>query len=162
MYPRKSFYLSKPSLKVQFGNRQAEYLKQHKSFIVMYSDADLDRELRKKRSTTSIAFLTNVVVTHWDISKQGKPTGATTSGTAKAITLDRVKISSFIYQKQKGSIQVEHSKTELMLADPNTKPHGGKTVADKIHRLIGTRFIPQKTQSIMTFYLMHQRSPLID
>eukprot|EP00957_Ditylum_brightwellii_P131904 10058501-Ditylum_brightwellii.AAC.1 len=45
----------------------------------MYSDADLSRELRERRSTTSISLLTNGVATYWDISKQSKPTGATNS-----------------------------------------------------------------------------------
>eukprot|EP00957_Ditylum_brightwellii_P196079 14939412-Ditylum_brightwellii.AAC.1 len=45
----------------------------------MYSDADLARELRERRSTISIALFTNGVATHWDISKQGEPTGDTTS-----------------------------------------------------------------------------------
>eukprot|EP00957_Ditylum_brightwellii_P164233 12503550-Ditylum_brightwellii.AAC.1 len=42
------------------------------------SDVDLGKELRDRRSTTSLALLANEVVTRWDILKQGKPTGATT------------------------------------------------------------------------------------
>ena len=53
----------------------------------MYSDADLARELRERRSTTSIALLTNGIATHWDISKQGELTGATTS--AELFTLHK-------------------------------------------------------------------------
>eukprot|EP00957_Ditylum_brightwellii_P004381 331986-Ditylum_brightwellii.AAC.1 len=73
------------------------------------------------------------------------------AGTIKAITSDcttpihrhhAVEISTAIYQKQKGTITVEHSKSENMLADPNTKPHGGKALRIKINRLIGTRFYP--------------------
>eukprot|EP00957_Ditylum_brightwellii_P051880 3935042-Ditylum_brightwellii.AAC.1 len=66
-------------LELYYGNGQAEYLKQYKSFITMYSDADLARELRERRSTTSISLLTNGVATHWDISNQGEPTDATVS-----------------------------------------------------------------------------------
>ena len=191
MYPRKSLNHLQPKLELHFGNGKAEYLKQYKSFIDMYSDADLARELRERRSTTSIALLTNGVATHWNISKQSEPTGATSSaelfalhkgvitlndlrnfsssigypigtpstvykdnaGTIKAITSDRitpthrhhdVKISTVIYHKQKGSIAIEHSKSEHMLADPNTKPHGGKTLHMKIDRLIGSRYYPPK------------------
>eukprot|EP00957_Ditylum_brightwellii_P104573 7968478-Ditylum_brightwellii.AAC.1 len=79
IYPRKPFHNLQPKLELQYGNGQAEYLKQFKSFITMYSDSDLARYLRERRSTTSIALLTNSVATHWDISKQGEPTGATTS-----------------------------------------------------------------------------------
>eukprot|EP00957_Ditylum_brightwellii_P194103 14782476-Ditylum_brightwellii.AAC.1 len=132
----------------------------------MYSDVDLARELRERRSTTYIALLTNGVATHWDNSKQSELTGATTSaelfvlhkgiikvngicnysssigysigepstiyednaGTIKAITADHItliyrhnndKISIIIYNKQKGTITVEHPKSELMLADLN-------------------------------------------
>eukprot|EP00957_Ditylum_brightwellii_P157286 11970136-Ditylum_brightwellii.AAC.1 len=73
------FHLSQPNLEVHFGSGKAEYPKQYKPFIAMYSDADLARESRESISTTSIVFLTNGVATHWDISKQGKPTRATTS-----------------------------------------------------------------------------------
>eukprot|EP00957_Ditylum_brightwellii_P083078 6315260-Ditylum_brightwellii.AAC.1 len=45
-----------------------------------------------------------------------------------------------IYHKQKGSISMEHSNSEYVLADPNTKPHGDKTLRMKLGRLIGTRF----------------------
>eukprot|EP00957_Ditylum_brightwellii_P075584 5744924-Ditylum_brightwellii.AAC.1 len=78
MYPRKPFNNLQPKLELSYGNGQAEYLKHYKSFITMYSDVDLPRELRERRSTTSIALLANGVATHWDISKQGKPTGAIT------------------------------------------------------------------------------------
>eukprot|EP00957_Ditylum_brightwellii_P095848 7302756-Ditylum_brightwellii.AAC.1 len=79
MYPKKPFNNLKPKLELHYGNGQAEYLKKYKSFITMYSDADLAREVRERRSTTSIALLINGVATHWDISKQGEPTGATTN-----------------------------------------------------------------------------------
>eukprot|EP00957_Ditylum_brightwellii_P000701 55328-Ditylum_brightwellii.AAC.1 len=79
MYPRKPFHNLQPKLEVHYGNGKAKYLKQYKSFITMYSDADLARALRERRSTTSIALLTNGVATRWDISKHGEPTGATTS-----------------------------------------------------------------------------------
>eukprot|EP00957_Ditylum_brightwellii_P014336 1078946-Ditylum_brightwellii.AAC.1 len=51
----------------------------------MYSDTDLTRELKERRSTTSIALLTSGVPTHWDISKQDEPTGATTSAESFAL-----------------------------------------------------------------------------
>eukprot|EP00957_Ditylum_brightwellii_P125703 9581622-Ditylum_brightwellii.AAC.1 len=51
------------------------------------------RELRERRSTTSIALLTNGVATHWDISKQGKPTGATASVELFALHKGILKIS---------------------------------------------------------------------
>eukprot|EP00957_Ditylum_brightwellii_P185693 14138309-Ditylum_brightwellii.AAC.1 len=112
----------------------------------MYSDADLVKELRERRSATSIALLTNGVATHWNITKQG---------TIKAIISDQVttthryhdvKISSVVYHKQKGTIKVEHSKSELIIADPNIKPHGGKTLTDKMDRLIGTAVYPHNKQ----------------
>eukprot|EP00957_Ditylum_brightwellii_P109973 8388847-Ditylum_brightwellii.AAC.1 len=59
MYPRKNFHLSQPNLEVHFGSGKAEYFKQYKPFIAMYSDTYLARELRERRSTTSIALLTN-------------------------------------------------------------------------------------------------------
>eukprot|EP00957_Ditylum_brightwellii_P160810 12242738-Ditylum_brightwellii.AAC.1 len=37
---------------------------------------------------------------------------------------------------------MEHSKSEHMLTDPNTKSHGSKNFRMKIDRLIGTRFYP--------------------
>eukprot|EP00957_Ditylum_brightwellii_P074054 5626981-Ditylum_brightwellii.AAC.1 len=64
---------------MHFGGGKADFLKQYKSFLETYTDADLARELRERRSTTSIALLTNGVVTHWEISKQAEPTGATSS-----------------------------------------------------------------------------------
>eukprot|EP00957_Ditylum_brightwellii_P039825 3015395-Ditylum_brightwellii.AAC.1 len=67
-----------PNLELHYRNGKAEFLKQYKPFITMYSDADLDRESRERRSTTSIALLTNGIANHWDISKQGEPTGVTT------------------------------------------------------------------------------------
>eukprot|EP00957_Ditylum_brightwellii_P184837 14078061-Ditylum_brightwellii.AAC.1 len=79
MYPRKSFHNLQPKLELHYGNGKTEFLKQYKSFITMYLDADLAIELRERRSTTSIALLTNGVATNWDISRQGEPTGATTS-----------------------------------------------------------------------------------
>eukprot|EP00957_Ditylum_brightwellii_P054210 4106077-Ditylum_brightwellii.AAC.1 len=45
----------------------------------MYSDADLARKLKERRSTTSIALVTNGIATHWDILKQGGHIGAATS-----------------------------------------------------------------------------------
>eukprot|EP00957_Ditylum_brightwellii_P174761 13306731-Ditylum_brightwellii.AAC.2 len=117
----------------------------------MYSDADLARELRERRSTTSLALLPNEVAIHCDISKQGESTGATTrepstvyednAGTTKGITTERitpthrqhgVKISSVMYHKQKGTIAVTYSKSDLVLADPKSKPHRGKTLRMKI------------------------------
>eukprot|EP00957_Ditylum_brightwellii_P145607 11086589-Ditylum_brightwellii.AAC.1 len=70
MYPRKPSHTLHPKLGLHYKNGQGEYLKQFKSFITMYSDADLARDLRERRSTTSIALLINGVATHWDISKQ--------------------------------------------------------------------------------------------
>eukprot|EP00957_Ditylum_brightwellii_P010837 821399-Ditylum_brightwellii.AAC.1 len=79
MYLREPFHNLQPTLELHDRNGKAEYLKQYKSFITMYSDADLDRELRERRSTIGIALLTNDVATHSDISKQGESTGAATS-----------------------------------------------------------------------------------
>eukprot|EP00957_Ditylum_brightwellii_P197239 15027184-Ditylum_brightwellii.AAC.1 len=59
----------------------------------MYSDADLARELRKRRSTTSIALYTNVVAAHWDISKQDKSIGATISADLFILHKGIIKIS---------------------------------------------------------------------
>eukprot|EP00957_Ditylum_brightwellii_P014581 1098599-Ditylum_brightwellii.AAC.1 len=59
----------------------------------MYSDAELARGLREMRSTISIALLTNGVATHWDISKQGESTGATTSAELFALHKGTLKIS---------------------------------------------------------------------
>eukprot|EP00957_Ditylum_brightwellii_P150505 11460540-Ditylum_brightwellii.AAC.1 len=59
----------------------------------MYSDADLARELRERISITSIALLTNGVATHWDISKLGEPTGATTSAELFALHKGVIKVS---------------------------------------------------------------------
>eukprot|EP00957_Ditylum_brightwellii_P043345 3285504-Ditylum_brightwellii.AAC.1 len=59
----------------------------------MYSDANLAREWREWRSTTSIALLTNGVSTHWDIFKQGEPTGATTSAELFALHKGVIKVS---------------------------------------------------------------------
>eukprot|EP00957_Ditylum_brightwellii_P065127 4940003-Ditylum_brightwellii.AAC.1 len=53
-------------------------------------------------------------------------------------------MSTVIYHKQKGTISVEHFKSEHMLASPNTKLLGGKTLGMKHDRLIGTRFYPPK------------------
>eukprot|EP00957_Ditylum_brightwellii_P009519 718464-Ditylum_brightwellii.AAC.1 len=64
---------------MHFSGGKAEYLKQYKSFLEAYTNADLARELRERRSTTSIALLTNGVATHWETSKQSEPTGATFS-----------------------------------------------------------------------------------
>eukprot|EP00957_Ditylum_brightwellii_P049743 3772445-Ditylum_brightwellii.AAC.1 len=152
----------------------------------MSTGADLARELRERRSTTSLTPLTNRVTTHWDISKQSEPTGTTTSteifalhkgiikvndiqnfssfigyaiekpstvyednaGTIKAITSDQttpthrhhdVKISSVIYHKQKGIIDVTHSKSELCLL---TLIQTIWRQNSQIERLIGTRFCP--------------------
>eukprot|EP00957_Ditylum_brightwellii_P093333 7107357-Ditylum_brightwellii.AAC.1 len=79
IYPRKTFNKLQPKLEVHNRNVQAEYLQQYKSFITIYSDVDLARELRERRSTTSIDLLTNGVATHLDIFNQGEPTGATTN-----------------------------------------------------------------------------------
>eukprot|EP00957_Ditylum_brightwellii_P138897 10586999-Ditylum_brightwellii.AAC.1 len=56
MYPRKPFHLFQPNLEVHSGSGKAEYLKQYKYFIPMYSDADLARELRERRPTTPLDF----------------------------------------------------------------------------------------------------------
>eukprot|EP00957_Ditylum_brightwellii_P008778 665546-Ditylum_brightwellii.AAC.1 len=60
----------------------------------MYSDADLARELRERRSTTCITLLTNGVAIHWDIFKQGKPTGDTTSAELFALHKGILKVSN--------------------------------------------------------------------
>eukprot|EP00957_Ditylum_brightwellii_P038655 2922201-Ditylum_brightwellii.AAC.1 len=59
----------------------------------MYLDADLARELRERRSTTSIALLTNGAATYWDISKQGEPTGTTTSAELFALHKGIIKVN---------------------------------------------------------------------
>eukprot|EP00957_Ditylum_brightwellii_P210201 15364666-Ditylum_brightwellii.AAC.2 len=91
------------------------------------------------------------------------------AGTIKAITADcitpthrhhNVSISTVIYHKQKGNIIVSHSKSELMLADPNTKPHSSKTLKIKIDRLIGTRFYPPEGSVYYDLYSMTLRFPL--
>eukprot|EP00957_Ditylum_brightwellii_P134403 10246565-Ditylum_brightwellii.AAC.1 len=64
-----------------------------KSFFENYNDADLAQDVRDRKSTSSIAIITNKVVTHLKISKQPEPTGATASaelcsadkGIAKAV-----------------------------------------------------------------------------
>eukprot|EP00957_Ditylum_brightwellii_P087097 6629005-Ditylum_brightwellii.AAC.1 len=93
MYPRKPFNNLQPKLELLYGNGQAEYLKKYKSFITIYSDADLARELRERRSTTYIALVTNGVVTHWNISNQGEPIGATISAALFALHKVIIKIS---------------------------------------------------------------------
>jgi hypothetical protein len=70
-----------------------------------------------------------------------------------------VKISTVIYHEQKGTIAVSHSKSELMLADPNTKPYGGKTLRMKIDRLIGTRSHQPEGSVHYDFYSILQRFP---
>eukprot|EP00957_Ditylum_brightwellii_P089935 6849237-Ditylum_brightwellii.AAC.1 len=142
MYSRKPFHNLQPKLEIHYGNSKAEYFKQYKSFIAMYSDADLARELRKRRSTTSIVLFTNGVATHWNNSKQGilkvsdirnfissirysigdpSTIYEDNAGTIKAITSDcttptlrhhDVNISTIIYHKQNGNISMEHSKSE--------------------------------------------------
>eukprot|EP00957_Ditylum_brightwellii_P018839 1415870-Ditylum_brightwellii.AAC.1 len=94
MYSKKPFHNLQPKLELHYGNGKAEYLKQYKSFITIYSDADLARELRERRSSTSIALLTNGVATHWDISKQSEPTGATTSAELFALHKGITKVSN--------------------------------------------------------------------
>eukprot|EP00957_Ditylum_brightwellii_P010690 809325-Ditylum_brightwellii.AAC.1 len=74
MYPRKPLHFHQPKLEIHFGGGKAEHLKQYKSFLDAYTDAVLARELRERRSTNSIALLTNGVATHWEISKQPEPT----------------------------------------------------------------------------------------
>eukprot|EP00957_Ditylum_brightwellii_P071384 5427150-Ditylum_brightwellii.AAC.1 len=64
IYPRKSVHLFQSNLEFHFSSRKVEYLKQYNSFTAMCSDADLVRELRKIRSTTSVGLLTNGVATH--------------------------------------------------------------------------------------------------
>eukprot|EP00957_Ditylum_brightwellii_P034170 2589335-Ditylum_brightwellii.AAC.1 len=64
---------------MHFGGGKAEYLKQYTSFLEAYTDADLAKRLWERRSTTSIALLTNGVTIHLEIFKQSKPTGATSS-----------------------------------------------------------------------------------
>eukprot|EP00957_Ditylum_brightwellii_P030892 2340920-Ditylum_brightwellii.AAC.2 len=93
MYPRKSFHQFQPNLEIHFVNGKVEYFKKYNFFIALYSDADLAREFRERRSTTSITLLTNGVATHWDISKQGKPIGATTSAGLSALHKGVLKVS---------------------------------------------------------------------
>eukprot|EP00957_Ditylum_brightwellii_P056981 4318416-Ditylum_brightwellii.AAC.1 len=93
MYPRKPLNNLQPKLELHDGNGRAEYLKQYKSFTTMYSDTDLARELRERRSTISFALLTNGLTTYWDISKQGEPTSATTSAELFALHKGIIKVS---------------------------------------------------------------------
>eukprot|EP00957_Ditylum_brightwellii_P197299 15031554-Ditylum_brightwellii.AAC.2 len=93
MYCRKLLHDSQPKFTLHYENGQAEYLKQYKSFITMYSDADLARKLRERRSSTSLALLTNGVVTHWDISKEGELTGATASTELFALHKGIIKVN---------------------------------------------------------------------
>eukprot|EP00957_Ditylum_brightwellii_P065349 4957536-Ditylum_brightwellii.AAC.1 len=48
-------------------------------------------------------------------------------------------LPQFIKTMQKRDIKVTYSKSNLMLADPNTEPHGCKTLIMRIDRRIGTR-----------------------
>eukprot|EP00957_Ditylum_brightwellii_P070597 5363846-Ditylum_brightwellii.AAC.1 len=104
----------------------------------MYSDADLARELRERRSTTSITLLTNGVATHWDISKQGEPTGATTSAELFVLHKGIIKVSdicnfslsigysigdpSTIYEDNAGTINAITSDC----TNPTQRHHDGK------------------------------------
>eukprot|EP00957_Ditylum_brightwellii_P001352 105795-Ditylum_brightwellii.AAC.1 len=51
----------------------------YKPFFGNYYDTDLDWDLRDRRFTSSIIIATNKVATHYEISKQPEPTGATAS-----------------------------------------------------------------------------------
>ena len=193
-HPHRPFmYPSKPLPKIDmtghFGAGKAEFLKAYKSFLVGSSDADLARDLRDRRSTTSNLITINNVATHWKIAKQPEPTNATSNaelmalhsqlqeikkvrnfstsigypimepttifednqGTIKSINTDKVTpthrnhdvmIHSVLHHKRIGTFQVRDCKSELMLADPNTKPLGGPTLKRKIDRIIGTQYYP--------------------
>eukprot|EP00957_Ditylum_brightwellii_P016377 1231248-Ditylum_brightwellii.AAC.1 len=51
-----------------------------KFFFENYDDSDLDHDLQERRTTSFIFTTTKQVSTHWEISKQPEPTGATTNG----------------------------------------------------------------------------------
>eukprot|EP00957_Ditylum_brightwellii_P212301 15367174-Ditylum_brightwellii.AAC.1 len=74
-------------------------------------------------------------------------------GTIKSINTDKiipthrnhdVIIHSALHHKRLGTIQVQECKSDLMLADPNTKPIGGPTLQQNIDRVIGIQYYPSK------------------
>eukprot|EP00957_Ditylum_brightwellii_P136691 10423834-Ditylum_brightwellii.AAC.1 len=76
----------------------------------MYSDANLVRESRERRSTTSIALLTNGAATHWDISKQGfsRPVTSATSALPLDILWEtHLQFTRTMQVPSKPSLQIE-------------------------------------------------------
>eukprot|EP00957_Ditylum_brightwellii_P038139 2883978-Ditylum_brightwellii.AAC.1 len=59
----------------------------------MYSDTELAREFKERRSTASLALLTNGVATHWNMSKQGEPAGPTISAELFALHRGIIKVN---------------------------------------------------------------------
>ena len=74
-----------------FGAGQVEYLTMNQSFFQIYDTANLAQDLRGRRSNSSIVITANQVATHWEISKQPEPTGATTSADLCSADKDIVK-----------------------------------------------------------------------
>eukprot|EP00957_Ditylum_brightwellii_P000606 47121-Ditylum_brightwellii.AAC.1 len=102
-----------------FGAGQVEYLVKYKSFFENYDDANLAHNLRDLRSASSIIITTNQVATHWEIYEQSEPTDAIT-------VLNSVALAN----------------SDLMLAGPYTKPHGGNTLKSKIDHFVGVKYYP--------------------
>eukprot|EP00957_Ditylum_brightwellii_P041883 3172403-Ditylum_brightwellii.AAC.1 len=98
----------------------------------MYSGADLAKELRDRRSTTSLEILTNDVAIHWGTSKQ------------------------------EGTIAVDYIRSDLMLTDPSINPHGDNTLNNKIDMLIGARLYspPSSEHCTLLFKAQIERNHL--
>eukprot|EP00957_Ditylum_brightwellii_P092271 7025322-Ditylum_brightwellii.AAC.1 len=47
-----------------------------------------------------------------------------------------------LHHKKVGTFGIEHAKSDMMLADINTKPQCGPTLQKKVDRIIGTRYYP--------------------
>eukprot|EP00957_Ditylum_brightwellii_P147612 11241602-Ditylum_brightwellii.AAC.1 len=71
----------------------------------------------------------------------------TNMGTIRAIVSDRitpthhnhdVMLCTVLHHKKVGTFGIEHAKSDIMLADANTKPQGIPTLQKKIDRIIGT------------------------
>eukprot|EP00957_Ditylum_brightwellii_P153322 11668632-Ditylum_brightwellii.AAC.1 len=74
-----------------------------------------------------------------------------TVGTIRAIVSDRVTpthcnhgvmFHTVLHHKKVGTFGIEYAKSDMMLADINTKPQGGPTPQKKVDRIIGTRYYP--------------------
>eukprot|EP00957_Ditylum_brightwellii_P205643 15344772-Ditylum_brightwellii.AAC.1 len=94
---------------------------------------------------------TNQVATHWKIYKQLEPTGATTSAELCSAGKDIVKAfdvrhystsNGILHHKRVGHISMIPRQTDLMLADPNIKPHGRNNLKTKIDCLVSIKYYP--------------------